>query len=252
MTDHEEGFARDDSSQEAERTEIPIQQIQMPRPYEREQFGDERALLRVAVFTRQKVQQQLPLRVENDEAEARQGARRRAAQDRETALGRREVIAVDDSDFVPGQERLEHAAHGVDQGARARGDMPDERAGDVRLDVSHLLVDGRQRGGQRVVNVFERRFERRLHFRDDHGHQVDHRREKEFSLVSSVGFASKQGVEVRRRQRVFEHGTCHHGHRFLGNEAFEEGAEEHTVYRQSCPDTSSRATWERRSSPYVT
>ena len=227
LPDDEERLARRQPEQKLARAEVAVGNDHHRRPNPHQQLRQQRPLLRMTIFARNKFNEQLSLRIQESQGLAWQRPFAGNAELRHTVLGRGQVIAVEIKDLQPRQNFFLGRGHRVDDLGRVGGGLPDQNRTGLWLNVVEFLVD---RGCRNTQLVFHRLIGGmdggtrtrgyRRHYRNDL------REEKLLGILSLPGFLEDL-IQTFRLEQSLQARSDHNGRRAPFHEPIENRCRQH-------------------------
>jgi hypothetical protein len=181
----------------------------------------------MTVFTQDHVGSQHPLGVEHDQRMTGQGPGADGPQLLDSVLGAGEMVAVEDPDTIAGQPSLPGAVHRVDDRREPIGHRVHQRGRHDGLGAVEFVVDGVDRGPDRLGPRLKGRMDRGPDAADHHTHQVDSRGEEELVGELPLSDVLEELVEDLGVHRVLHDPLSHDGQGGILREPLKDIAEDH-------------------------
>ncbi len=227
LTDHEGSVPPRDPEEEVGGAEVAVGDPEVVRRDDRQDPVQQRPLLGMTVFAQDHVGGQHQPGVEHDQRMAGQGPGADGPQLLEPVLAPGEMVAVEDAGVITGQPVRPAAAHRVDDRSQPRGHRMDQRGRDGGLGAVELVVDGVDRGADRLGSRLKGRVDRGPDATDHHAHQVDDRGEEELVGELLLGDVFKELIEELGVQGVLHDPLCHDGQGRILGKSLKDVTEDH-------------------------
>jgi hypothetical protein len=137
------------------------------------------------------------------------------------------MVAVEDPGAITGQPVCPPAAHRVDDRSQARGHRLDQRGRHGGLGAIELVVDGIDRGPDRLGPRLKGRVDRGPDAADDHAHQIDDGGEKELVGELLLGDVLEELIEDLGVEGVFHDPLSHDGQGGILGKSLKDVVEDH-------------------------
>lgn len=227
LTDDETGSARREVERKFCGAEVAIGHDHAAARDGRQQRGQQRPFLSVAIFAGNQFYDQVPPGVEQGQRLPRQRALPRRSQFRDGMLGRGQMGAVEIVHLAAVEHRLAGPRHGVAHS------FADEGRGDARFETVELVVDGGRGHAELILSRQIRGMDRLLLPGADRGHDRHELREQQLLLILPLSGRHEDLIESFRPTEVFESGANHHRGGILLDKSLQDRCRQHPC---SLPD----------------
>ena len=165
--------------------------------------------------------------VEHDQRMAGQGRGADGPQFLDPMLGPGEVVAVEDSGAITGQQGRPGALHRIDDRGQPRGHRVDQRRRHIGLDAVEFVVDGVDRRSHRLGPCLKGGMDRGPDAANHRAHQVDDGGEEELVGELPLSDILEELVEDPGIHGVLHDPLSHDGQGRILEETLEDFAEDH-------------------------